>query len=147
MSEISANWHEHYLGKPWDRTPNPPQTYNCGELIRAVHLDLFGIDSPAIAVSDAGKLKDCIRAMDAEYGLYRIIDGRSPREFDVVFLGKGRFTDHCGIMARTTDGLLVLHCMQGAGTCLDSLTELTAMGFTKQFFARHPLVDAALAAA
>ena len=53
MMQIHRAWHEAYLNKPWAAVPRPPETFNCGELVRAVHRDLLGIDSPTIPVPDA----------------------------------------------------------------------------------------------
>ena len=85
---LPANWWLTYLGKPWAVDPNPPASYNCGELVRAVHRDLCGIDSPAIPVADAGSRLQCVRAMRPElFGLEALLAGAAPRALDVAFLG------------------------------------------------------------
>ncbi|MDR1660426.1 MAG: hypothetical protein LBR94_08855 [Desulfovibrio sp.] len=128
-----GNWHERYLGIPWAAVPEWPESATCGELVRHVFLDLHGIESAPIPVPDAGILRDCIAAMSPDgYPLEKLPDGEHPRDFDICFLGKARYLDHVGIGARTADGLLILHCMQGAGVVMDSPAELAAMGFTRQ---------------
>ena len=78
------NWHLRYLGKPWAGVPNPPESYTCGELLRAVHLDLLGIETPPVPAPDARVLKDCIDSMlPGFYGLRPLPDGEAPREFEI----------------------------------------------------------------
>lgn len=145
MRILPPRWHEAYLGRPWAAVPQPPQSYTCGELVRAVHRDFFGIDSPPIPVADAGDLKACVKAMRPErYGLQPLAPGRSPREMDVLFFVKARLRDHCGIAVRTANGLWVLHCQQQAGVILSPLVELRAH-FYRVLWYRHPGLDAAAA--
>ncbi|MDR1776978.1 MAG: hypothetical protein LBR31_04015 [Desulfovibrio sp.] len=103
-------------------------------------MDLHGIDSAIIPVPDAGVLKDCIRAMIPErHGLKWLDSSIPPREFDVCFMGRGRYIDHCGVAVQTTSGLMILHCMQWVGVELDRPVELMAVErFVAQKWARHP---------
>lgn len=146
MLTAPTDWHLPYLGKPWAAVPHPPQSYTCGELIRAVHLDLFGLDSPPIAVSDATRQRDCVSAMLPDlYGLRPLRRGDMPRGFDVVFLARAQKADHVGICCDSTDGLLVLHCVRGTGVRLDSLADLrSGWGFRRMLWWRHKDIDAAL---
>lgn len=142
---LPPNWHEAYLSRPWAAVPQPPQSYTCGELMRAVHRDFFGIDSPPIPVADAGDLKACIKAMCPErYGLRRLAHNVPPREMDVAFFVKARLRDHCGIAVQTTDGIWVLHCQQQAGVILSPLAELRSH-FYRVLWYRHHGLDAAVA--
>jgi len=140
---IKKDWHFDYLGKPWSPVPRPPESYNCGELVRYVHIDLFGIDSPIVPVPDANVMRACLGAMNpVYYGLCRKADEVPMQEFDVIFLGRRRDAAHCGIMANTGEGLLVLHCLQGHGVCLDRIMEIQQVyGLQKKFLARHPGID------
>lgn len=124
-----AAWHDAYIGKPWAAVPSPPGSYNCGELLRAVHKDLFGFEADAIGV-DASRLDDCVRAFDpGRFGLRHLRWGERPSEFDTVFFRRARYADHCGIAAMTADGLMVLHCLQSAGVVLESPMEALSRGF------------------
>jgi hypothetical protein len=88
---IKKDWHFDYLGKPWSPVPRPPESYNCGELVRYVHIDLFGIDSPIVPVPDANVMRACLGAMNpVYYGLCRKADEVPMQEFDVIFLGRLR---------------------------------------------------------
>lgn len=86
--------YEKYIGKPWEAMPNPPHSYTCGELVRAVYRDMFDIDSVAI-LANARVLKECIQAMQngaAQFGLTPVCD--VPREFDIAFLLRSTREDH-----------------------------------------------------
>lgn len=138
-------WYENYVGKPWSGVPEPPHSYTCGELVRAVHRDQLGIDSAAI-LADAFKLKSCIRAMVPErYGLQPLQADQSPQEYDVVFLMRASMQDHVGIAVQTMDGLMILHCQQGAGVILNSIAELRGTGFRHMMWYRHKDITGATA--
>ena len=145
---LPANWWLAYLGKPWAAVPNPPESYTCGELVRAVHLDLCGIDSPPIPVTNAGSRAQCLRAMQPTlFGLEPLALTIEPRALDVVFLGRRERFGHCGVAVETTEGLRVLHCPEAAcGVTLDSLLELRFAGFPNARWFRHRDMDAALRA-
>ena len=136
---IKPDWHLDYLGKPWKASPAPPESYNCGELVRHVYLDLFGIQTSAIPVADAKSALQCARAMKPEiFDLLPIHENEGPREFDVCFMGRKTLMGHCGIAAETSDGLRVLHCPESAcGVTINSHLELRWMGFPFIRWFRH----------
>lgn len=137
--EPIQDWWLVYLGKPWRAMPAPPESYNCGELVRAVHRDMLGIDSPTIPIADAQSRLQCVRAMQPDlFSLEPLPDGEQPRTFDVAFLGRGIHLAHCGMAVETCEGLRVLHCPESAsGVCLDSLQELWLAGFPALRWFRH----------
>lgn len=136
---INPDWYLKYLGKPWEANPNPPESYNCGELVRAIHRDLFGIDSPAIPIDDARSRKQCLEAMQPNiFGLLPLGKNENHREFDVAFLGRRIRLAHCGVAVNTQDGIKILHCPEAAcGVCLDNFIELKLMGFPEIRWFRH----------
>lgn len=143
---LPQNWWLEYLGKPWAATPTPPHSYNCGELVRAVHLNLCGIDSPAIPVSDAQSRLQCVKAMQPElFGLEALPENEAPRSLDVAFLGRRSCLAHCGMVVETGEGLRVLHCPEAAcGVALDSMHELALAGFPQVRWFRHRDMERAL---
>lgn len=125
------------MGKQWAAAPDNVNTFNCGELVRAVYRRQHQIDMACIE-ANAALLRECVRAMQpARFGLHPLAAGESPREFDVVFLMRAMREDHVGIAARTCEGLRVLHCQQGVGVTMDSPAELVAMGFKYLRWYRH----------
>lgn len=135
---MDNDWYLKYLGKPWQASPNPPESYNCGDLVRAIHLDIFGIDTPPIPIQDAHSRRQCLEAMRPDYfGLEPLSGNEEPREFDVAFMGRTRLA-HCGIAVNTDCELKILHCPESqCGVCLDSLLELKMMGFPNIRWFRH----------
>ena len=131
-------WWKAYMNKPWAAVPNPPHSYTCGELIRAVLRDIHGVETPEIVVN-AAVLRDCVTGIAdyQRYGLRDLLPGEAPQKFDVVYLCQAERPDHVGMYVETADGAMVLHCSQGTGVALDSLFELTASCYRKVFFRRH----------
>lgn len=136
--QLESDWYVKYLGKPWEASPNPPHSYNCGELVRSVHLDLFGIDTPAIPVENARSRRQCVEAMQPGlFGLVPLPRNSAPKSFDVAFMGRSRLA-HCGVAVHTDEGLKILHCPESpCGVCLDNLIELKLMGFPNISWFRH----------
>ena len=99
------NWWLDYLGKPWSANAEPPHSYNCGELVRAIHRDWLGIDSPTIPVTNFCNRLQCVRAMQPElFGLEPLPQDTAPRTLDVVFLGRGQRLSHVGVVVETSEG-------------------------------------------
>ena len=130
-------WYEQYVGKPWEAVPNPPVSYTCGELVRAVYRDVLSIDSAEI-LADALDTRSCILAMTPErYGLRPLVSGEMPKEFDVAFMLRAEMKDHVGIASQTMDGLMILHCQRGCGVTMDTVAELRGAGFRRMLWYRH----------
>jgi hypothetical protein len=128
---IDINWTEKYVGKSWQAVPNPPASYNCGELLRHVYLDMFNYDAHKIE-ADANSLKSSLKAFSPSlFGLRALREDEQPREFDIVFFARSKYFDHCGVLADTQDGLMVLHCLQSCGVVLESQNENLTHGFKK----------------
>ncbi len=143
--DLPHNWWLPYLGRPWAAKPEPPHSYNCGELVRAVHVDMVGIDSPTIPVNNAQSRLQCVKAMQPEmFGLLPLPEGEAPRSLDVAFLGRRTFLSHCGMAVETNEGLKVLHCPDtGFGVVLDSIAELRLSGFPQIRWFRHADMESA----
>ena len=134
-------WYEDYIGKPWCAVPCPPESYTCGELVRAVYRDRFGIETPEI-LADALNLKSCVKAMKdpKRYGLRPLRDDEQPQEYDAVFLMRAGMQDHIGVAIQTLDGLMVMHCQQDIGVTMDSPAELRGAGFRHICWYRHTAI-------
>lgn len=134
---MEAYWHEKYIGKPWVSTPNPPESFNCGELLRYVHRHELGIETTAIE-ADAAVLSQCVANMRPEiFGLVPLADNAQLKDFDCAFFARSKYEDHCGICVMTLDGPLILHCVQGAGVVLENESEAKARGFKGITWYRH----------
>lgn len=144
--EIGKNWFFCYLGKPWEAVPTPPDSYNCGELVRAIYRNELNIKLPAILIDDAHSRRQCIEAMQPDiFGFRRLSGYQEIVDLDLVLLGRKSQLSHCGVAVNTNEGLKVLHCPEAAcGVCLDTLTELKFVGFPLVQWYRHKdLMDAA----
>lgn len=133
-----SGWWEKYLNKPWAAVPSPPQSYTCGELVRAVHRDHLGVD-PAEILINAERLVDCLAEIGrpGHYGFRPLEAAESPRDFDCVFMARAAYDDHVGVATMTAEGPLILHCMKGAGVMLNSEAELRGQRFTRFTYYRH----------
>ena len=130
-------WWEEHLGKPWSGTPNPPESFNCGEFIRWVYWQDSGYQCLPVPVPDAKVLRDCVKAMVPGYFGLVEVQGEV-RDKDAVFLSRRRLMDHCGLAAMTPAGLYVLHCSQRGGVQLSTVQELKAQGYTGFSWWRRP---------
>jgi cell wall-associated NlpC family hydrolase len=130
-------WWEAHVGKPWEAVPRPPDSFNCGELVRHVFRERLGLGLAGIT-ADAASLSESVRAfVPALFGLRPLAGGERPREFDCAFMARARYSDHCGIAVGTGDGLLVMHCVQGCGVVIESPLEVLGRGFARLEWFRH----------
>ena len=130
-------WHEAYLGKPWSGTPNPPETFSCGELLRYFYRQDSGYECLPIPVPDARNLRGCVQAMNPGYFGLVPVEGE-PQDKDAVFLSRRHLMDHCGIAVQTPEGIRILHCSQRGGVQLSTLGELRGQGYTGFSWWRRP---------
>lgn len=138
---MTRPWYEQYIGKPWVAAPLPPDSFNCGELLRYVHREHLGIETANIE-ANARSLRECVANMRPEiFGLRPLADDEEPQDYDCAFFARSRYEDHCGIAAQTVDGLLILHCLQGVGVVLESVLEAKARGFCGIIWYRHKRLD------
>lgn len=136
-----AFWQERYIGKPWAAAPYPPESFNCGELLRYALKAHRGVETIGIE-ANAFNLRECIENMRPEvFGLRPLAGGEPVRDFDCAFFARMNYEDHCGLAARTPDGILILHCLQGAGVVLESEAEAKGRGFREIIWYRHLELD------
>ena len=120
-----ADWWEQYLGKPWKAEPSPPNSFNCGELLRYIYRTHLG-RQPGEIIADPSDVRQCINAMTVAqvYGLEPSEYDRIPQQYDVLFMARNKYIDHCGIAVDTSAGLMILHCKQGPGVIIETLFEI-----------------------
>lgn len=124
-------WHEQYLGKPWKHNPEPPHSFNCGELLRHVYKQYFGYDAPLV-LADTRDLRSCISDV-ADIGRYANFHAVTvPQDFDVAVMSRGGPADHVGLYV----GGDILHCLPKVGVALDSAFALGVMGWRKITYLR-----------
>ena len=133
-------WWEEYLGKPWAAVPRPPKSFTCGELARYILKARLGVDTVPV-YADPGVLRLCVENL-SRLDLYGLVPAQgNPRPYDCAFLIRVKRRDHMGIAVQTTEGLMILHCQQGAGVALDSSAELLATGYRRIEWYRHKAVS------
>lgn len=139
MPQAEKDWHLAYLGKPWQARPEPPNSFNCGELVRFIYLERFGIRTAAIPVANAQSSLQCARAMLPEiFDLLPLSENTMPQEFDVCFMGRKTLMGHCGIAVETGAGLRIMHCPEAScGVTINSELELRYSGFPMIRWFRH----------
>jgi cell wall-associated NlpC family hydrolase len=119
-------WHEQYLGKPWTHIPDPPNSFNCGELLRHIYKTHLGHDAPPL-LADTQDVRSCIRDVGniGRYASFRRVD--RPQDFDVAVMSRGGPADHVGLYC----GGNILHCRPRVGVFLDDVFTLQSFGWRK----------------
>jgi hypothetical protein len=117
-------WHEQYLGKPWKHNPDPPHSFNCGELLRWIYREHFGMEVPVI-VADTEDLRSCIQDIREINRYWDFEYTANPRDFDIAVMSRGGLSDHVGVCV----GSDILHCRPKVGVFLDDIFMLRNMGW------------------
>ena len=121
---MTTHWHEQYLGKPWSHNPDPPNSFNCGELLRWIYKEFFGANVPVV-LADTGDLRSCIKDIRAIDRYWRFERVETPQDFDMAIMARGGEADHVGICV----GSDILHCRPKVGVFLDDVFTLQNMGW------------------
>jgi len=129
------HWAVDYIGKPWVKDAEGPDSFNCWSMVRFIYREQLGVDLPVVDV-DALNLLAVARAFrDSEaYGDWAKVD--QPQDFDGVAMSHAKDPHHVGIWL-DVDGGGVLHCVQGVGVMFSTPTNLQLSGWKVKGYWRH----------
>jgi len=129
-----SHWAADLIGRPYSKG-GEPGAYNCWSLVRHVFETRHGITMPIVAVADA--LADNVAAIKraAAVSGWRPADPPA-RDGDIVLMLNLLGERHVGVMAAANGGLGLLHAVQGAGVCWQTLEEVARHGFREFAFWR-----------
>lgn len=138
---MTHEWYLEFLGKPWRGVPNPPLSFNCGELIRYIYRTFFDVSLVPIPIPDACNLRDVISVMVPGYFGFDDLGCNRPKDFDCVFMSRRHIMDHCGMVVTTSEGIQILHCASPCGVVINTPLELKEeYGYSRLQYYRHPEV-------
>lgn len=127
----AMHWATDLIGRPYRRGAHGPDAFDCWGLVRHVFAQIHGIEMPVIEV---GQLDDAtpdnvaaIKRAAAVSG-WKPSDDAQPRENDIVLMN-GIDGRHVGVIVAANGALLLLHCMEQVGVCVQPLADLQRMGF------------------
>lgn len=139
-------WVYKYLGKPWSRDGVGPDSYNCWNLVRAVHRERFGRELSDFEYEPGSGVSRKFASQDVEMeklGNWVKVD--SPIEGDAVLLGRAHRACHVGVWvgAAAPGPGYVLHSVQpsysvkGGGVCAQTIASLKCHGWGFMEVYRH----------
>lgn len=133
------HWACDLIGRPYSLDPVAPESFNCWSLVRHVFETVHGIEMPVIAVGQKDpETPDNVAAIKraAAVSGWKPSGDALPAEHDIVLMSsiQGR---HVGVMVSANGSLLLLHCMEQVGVCVQPLADLARMGFHGFAFWRH----------
>ena len=140
-----THWAAQYIGRPWVSGARGPGEFDCWGLVRWVYAKHYGISLPEYVGIDAADhlavmrtMRDSERAKDVLFSDWSITG--TPTDGCAVLMGGQSAFHHVGVYVMLPEGGHVLHCRAGAGTVLQTPTDLkTSMGFARLLFYRHAL--------
>lgn len=123
------HWAEPLIGMPYRRGAAGPEVFDCWGLVRYVFATRYGVEMPAVAVDDPSA--DNVRAIReaSRRSGWRPCDALLPAEGDIVLM-HGIDGPHVGVMVEADGALLMLHAVQGAGVCAQTLAQVRGCGFS-----------------
>ena len=126
--EQKIHWANDYIGLPWEKGAEGPDTYDCYGLLRVVQRRYYDVEMPRLVEVDRGSILAVVRAIrrNPENKLWEAI--AAPCDGCLVKMHKQDNPDHIGVWL-DTDGGGVLHCCQAYGVGFDSFFDLSIMGW------------------
>lgn len=123
------HWATDLIGKPYCAGAQGPDEFDCWGLVRHVFEKVHGIAMPLIEVGDEPTVENAsaIRHAAAVSG-WKPSGDTLPAEHDIVLMSSlaGR---HVGVIVSANGGLLLLHCLEQVGVCVQPLSDLQRVGF------------------
>lgn len=125
------HWAAELIGRPYRRGAHGPDEFDCWGLVRFVFETVHHITMPVIEVGQgAAETIDNVIAIKraAEVSGWRPSGETVPAVNDIVLMNsiEGR---HVGVMVQANGVLLLLHCMERVGVCVQPLHDLACSGF------------------
>lgn len=126
------HWATELIGVSYGAGACGPDAFDCWGLVRYVFRTVHGIDMPVVSVGRVGdESAENVAAIKraAEVSGWRPSSDTAPAEHDIVLMNSptGR---HVGVVVYANGALLLLHCSEGLGVCVQPLADLARMGFT-----------------
>lgn len=133
------HWAAELIGLPYRRGAHGPHEFDCWGLVRHVFAQIHGIAMPVIEVgplaADTPANVAAIKHAAAVSG-WAPSGATTPAEHDIVLMN-GIDGRHVGVMVAANGTLALLHCLEGAGVCVQPLADLARSGFTGFVFWRR----------
>lgn len=128
------HWAAEYVGIPWSKDGEGPESYHCWAFVRMIQKRRFGRDLPAIP--NPGELLGLARAFRDHPERARWPEVAEPREGDCVLLRCARYPVHVGVWVGEAIGGGVLHCAEAGGVVYQRRDALAANGWKIEGFYR-----------
>lgn len=125
------HWAADLIGLPYRRGAHGPDAFDCWGLVRHIFEQVHGITMPAIAIGqlDDPTLENVVAIKRAaEVSGWKPSGDTQPAEHDIVLMSsvEGR---HVGVIVLVSGSLLLLHCIERVGVCVQPIVDLQRMGF------------------
>ena len=130
----TMHWASPYIGQPWSKHGQGPETWNCWSFFRDVQLAHFGVETPAVPYADDLLVLARLFRDHQERGHWQPVTAY--REGDGVMMRTARYPIHVGVWLEV-DGGRVLHCAAGSGVVCQSRRDLAANGWRIDGIYRH----------
>ncbi len=131
---FSAHWAAPYIGGPWSKHGQGPETWNCWSFFRHVQQAHFGVETPAVPYADDLLVLARLFRDHGERGRWQPVIAY--REGDGVMMRTARYPIHVGVWLEV-DGGRVLHCTPPSGVVCQSRRDLAANGWRIDGVYRH----------
>ena len=129
-----SHWATPYIGQPWSKHGQGPETWNCWGFFRPVQQAHFGVETPMVPYADDLLVLARLFRDHGERGHWQPVT--SYREGDGVMMRTARYPIHVGVWLEA-DGGRVLHCAAGAGVVCQSRRDLATNGWRIDGVYRH----------
>jgi len=129
---MSTHWAVEHISKPWVCNTAGPDTFDCWGLVRWVYKNVLGVDLPEMPHIRPHEWLKIARAIKHQ-NLFE--EASTPKEYDVVAMGKCKDCHHVGVYTEA-DGGGIVHCEEGTGVVFMSMSSVRANGYTQLKFLR-----------
>lgn len=121
------HWATEYIGKPYLRTAEGPDSYDCWGLARTIFRTRMGLDMPQVAVGQATNLA-AMREIACGFGWGKVDD--APQEYDALLM-QSMFGRHIAVAIRANNKMVFIHADERAGVeVLPSLQMFRQLGYS-----------------
>jgi len=137
LSQINPDlhWATAYIGRPWQKGAQGPDSFDCWGFFRFIQKNHFGLEVPFID-ADANNMRDVIGNMTGNEERKNWIKTSLPKEGDAVLMAHSKYPSHVGVWLNVDRGG-VLHCIRGEGVVFSALSSLKLCGWGRVEYFRH----------
>lgn len=130
-----THWASQYIGRPWARGAQGPDTFDCWSFTRFILANHFQIEVPEFIVPENLKSIGDLIDKAGEHANWQQVDALA--DGHIVLMARSRHPMHVGVGISAGRVCGVLHCSEPSGVLFQNVNALKFAGWGRLTYYKH----------